>query len=141
MSRKVLYESVVTNKQADHGFVTSSKGKSLEIKPTLSKELGHNPGELLAFSWATCLESTLRYVCEKRNIITTSYTSVRFVMHIDQGPPRGYKFFYEATLFMAIEGEQLRQSLLEETHLRCPISKLLKPESVTLKTEKIKSTS
>ena len=141
MAIKVLYESVIRNDQADDGVVTSSKGKSINIKPTLSRELGHNPGELLAFSWATCLEATLRYVLERRHIETSSYTEVKYLMLIDEGPPKGYKFQYEATLFMDTEDEDLRQSLLEETHQRCPISKLLNSSSITLKTEKIKSTS
>lgn len=141
MSLKILYETTVKNDAADDGIVTSTKGKSLQIKSTLSKEVGHNPGELLAFSWATCLESTLRYVCKIKNIQLTSYTTVKYLMLTDDRPPKGYKFMYEATLYMSTSDETLRQTLLEETHLRCPISKLLNRDYIQLKTEAIKSTS
>jgi len=138
MALKILYETTVKNEYADDGIITSSQGKSLLIKPTLSQEVGHNPGELLAFSWATCLEATLRYVCQMKNLNPTTYTTVKYMMQIDQGPPRGYQFLYEAVLYMNIEDESLRQTLLEETHLRCPISKLLNKSNIRLSTQEIK---
>lgn len=138
MALKILYETTVKNEYADDGVITSSQGKSLLIKPTLSQEIGHNPGELLAFSWATCLEATLRYVCHIKNVKPKTYTTVKYMMLIDEGPPKGYKFMYEAVLHMSIEDESLRQLLLEETHLRCPISKLLKTSNIRLSTQEIK---
>lgn len=132
MTTKVLYESIVKNEYADHGVVKSSQGKTISIKPTLSKDKGHNPGELFAFSWATCLEATFRYVCHIRHIKTTSYTTVTFKMLTDDGPPKGYQFFYEATIHMDIENEDERESLLQETHLRCPISKLINKKYISL---------
>ena len=138
MALKILYETTVKNEYADDGITTSSQGKSLLIKPTLSQEVGHNPGELLAFSWATCLEATLRYVCHIKNLKPKTYTTVTYMMQTDEGPPKGYQFIYEAVLHMNIEDETVRQALLEETHLRCPISKLLKSSNIRLMTQEIK---
>lgn len=139
--KKILYESVIKNIHADSGQVTSSSGNALNISPTLSPEQGHNPGELLAFSWATCLEATMRYVFERRGLNVKSQTEVKFSMCVDDHPPRGYKFQYEAILYMSLADEALRLDILNETHQRCPISKLLKDHAISLIHKELKSTS
>ena len=131
--KKRLYSITITNTQADHGFATSTSGRSLHFKPTLKKEDGFNPGELLAFSWATCLESTLRYVLEINSMSFKTYTEVDFHMELDQGPPIGYQFYYDARLYMDTDDVIQIKNFVEETHQRCPISKLLKTRNITIK--------
>jgi len=131
--KKRLYSITITNTQADHGFATSTSGRSLAFKPTLKKEDGFNPGELLAFSWATCLESTLRYVLEIKSMAFKTYTEVDFHMELDQGPPIGYQFYYNARLYMDTDDMTFIHMLVEETHQRCPISKLLKTHNISIK--------
>jgi osmotically inducible protein OsmC len=131
--KKRLYSITIKNTHADQGFSTSSSGRSLLFKPTLKKEDGYNPGELLAFSWATCLESTLRYVLEIQSLTFKTYTEVDFHMELDQGPPVGYQFYYDARLYIDTEDDALINMLVEETHQRCPISKLLQAKNIQIR--------
>lgn len=130
--KKRLYSITIKNTNADDGYATSTTGRSLPFKPTLKKEDGFNPGELLAFSWATCLESTLRYVLELHKISCKSYTEVDFHMEFDQNPPVGYQFFYEARLYIETENTTLMNTLVKETHQRCPISKLIQEKNIKI---------
>jgi len=131
--KKRLYSITIRNMHADDGIATSSTGRSLSFKSTLKQEDGFNPGELLAFSWATCLESTLRYVLEINHLKYRSYTEVDFHMELDQGPPVGYQFYYEARLYIETEDIKKIDELVNETHQRCPISKLLNENHIQLK--------
>lgn len=130
--KKRLYSITIKNTKADNGFAVSSTGRTLPFKPTLKTEDGYNPGELLAFSWATCLESTLRYVLEIQNFNYRSYTEVDFHMELEQGPPVGYQFYYEARLYIETEDLIKIDELVKETHQRCPISKLLQEKNIKL---------
>jgi organic hydroperoxide reductase OsmC/OhrA len=130
---KELYKVCISNKIGDFGIVTSTSGRNLGVAPTLGHEEGYNPGELIAFSWATCLEATLRYVLSLRAIVTTSYTDVYFTMTYDLKHPKGYQFLYEAKIFLDVDNQSLIDSLVEETHLRCPVSKLLSKENIIIK--------
>ena len=130
--KKRLYSITIKNTHADDGIAVSSTGRSLPFKSTLKQEDGYNPGELLAFSWATCLESTLRYILEIQNLNYRSYTEVDFHMELDQGPPVGYQFFYEARLYIETNDINKIEALVKETHQRCPISKLLNEKNIQL---------
>jgi len=136
--KKRLYSVTISNTHADNGISSSSSGRTLNFKPTLKLENGFNPGELLAFSWATCLESTLRYVCEVHGVSIKSYTEVDFHMELDQGPPVGYQFYYVARLYMDIKDQTRIDQYVKETHQRCPISKLLQEKNIFIKGYPIK---
>lgn len=131
--KKRLYSITIKNTHADDGVAVSSTGRSLPFKSTLKHEDGYNPGELLAFSWATCLESTLRYVLDIQNLKYKSYTEVDFHMELDQGPPVGYQFYFEARLYIETDDIKRIEELVNETHRRCPISKLLKEKNIQVK--------
>lgn len=130
--KKRLYSITIKNTHADDGVAVSSTGRSLPFKATLKQEDGYNPGELLAFSWATCLESTLRYVLDIQKLSFSSYTEVDFHMELDQGPPAGYQFYYEARLYIETDDIIKIDELVDETHQRCPISKLLNDTNIKL---------
>ncbi len=136
--KKRLYSVTISNTHADNGISSSSSGRTLNFKPTLKQENGFNPGELLAFSWATCLESTLRYVFEVHGVSIKSYTEVDFHMELDQGPPVGYQFYYVARLYMDIKDQTRIDQFVKETHQRCPISKLLQEKNISIKGYPIK---
>jgi organic hydroperoxide reductase OsmC/OhrA len=130
--KKRLYSITIKNTDADDGYASSNTGRTLPFKPTLKKEDGFNPGELLAFSWATCIESTLRYVLELHTMSLKSYTEVDFHMELDEHPPVGYQFYYEARLYIETDDFQLIDKLVKETHQRCPISKLLQEKNIKI---------
>jgi organic hydroperoxide reductase OsmC/OhrA len=59
-------------------------------------------------------------------------------MTYDQKEPKGYLFLYEAKLFMDTDDQVFIQDCVDETHQRCPISKILNPHYLKIKGYSIK---
>lgn len=135
---KELYKIKVTNTVGDFGVIHSSTSRQLNVSPTLGEENGFNPGELIAFSWATCLEATLRYVKKLKGISFDSHTEVTYTMTYDEKSPKGLKFLYHADLYMDTEDALLIEMCLSDTHKRCPVSKILDDQNITIKGHSIK---
>lgn len=130
--QKELYKVHIKNEHADQGESYSSSGRTIRFSPTLELGEGYNPGELLAFSWSTCLEATLRYVLSLRSLEIKSYTEVTFTMTYDLREPKGYVFLYDAKLYLDMSDQSLIDSCVNETHQRCPISKILNSEYIQI---------
>jgi lipoyl-dependent peroxiredoxin len=135
---KELYKIKVTNTVGDMGVVSSTTSRSILVSPTLGVENGFNPGELIAFSWATCLEATLRYVKKLRGLSFDSYTEVTYTMTYDEQTPKGLRFLYHADLYMDTDDESIIEICLNDTHKRCPVSKILVDQNITIKGHTIK---
>ena len=75
----------------------------------------------------------MRYVLEIQSLTFKTYTEVDFHMELDQGPPVGYQFYYDARLYIDTEDDALINMLVEETHQRCPISKLLQAKNIQIR--------
>lgn len=135
---KELYKIKVSNTIGDMGIVSSTTSRTIQVSPTLGDENGFNPGELIAFSWATCLEATLRYVKKLRGFTFDSYTEVTYTMTYDEQIPKGLKFLYHADLYMDTEDVSLIETCLNDTHKRCPVSKILDDKNITIKGHTIK---
>jgi lipoyl-dependent peroxiredoxin len=135
---KELYKIKVTNTIGDMGVVSSTTSRTIQVSPTLGVENGFNPGELIAFSWATCLEATLRYVKKLRGISFDSYTEVTYTMTYDENTPKGLKFLYHADVYMDTKDTSLIEMFLLDTHKRCPVSKILDDQNITIKGHAIK---
>lgn len=135
---KELYKIKVTNTIGDMGVVTSTTSRTIQVSPTLGVENGFNPGELIAFSWATCLEATLRYVKKLRGISFDSFTEVTYTMTYDENTPKGLKFLYHADVYMDTKDTSLIETCLLDTHKRCPVSKILDDQNITIKGHVIK---
>ena len=135
---KELYKIKVKNTVGDMGVVSSSSSREINVSPTLGEENGFNPGELIAFSWSTCLEATLRYVKKIRGLSFDSYTEVTYTMTYDENTPKGLKFLYHADLYMDTTDEQLIETCLSDTHKRCPVSKLLDENNISIQGHSIK---
>ena len=68
---KILYKSLIENEIGDYSEIYSINGKKIRFNPTHIDQDGHNPGELIAFSWCTCLQATLKYVLKTKGIADT----------------------------------------------------------------------
>ena len=47
-----------------------------------------------------------------------------------------FRFQYKATLYIDISDKDIRNDLMIEVHNRCPVSKLLKTENITINNKK-----
>jgi lipoyl-dependent peroxiredoxin len=130
---KILYEVTVKNDVLEYGTLYASTNRQLSVAPSNDGENDFNAGELLAFSWSTCLGGTLGYVLKTRQLEVSHHIDVTFKKKLDMGNPRGYHFFFDALIKLGLSDQNLIDDIVKETHQRCPISKLLKKEFVTLK--------
>lgn len=130
---KILYEMIVKNDTLEKGTLYASTNRQLNIGPSNQGEENFNAGELLAFSWSTCLGGTLGYVLKTRELDVTHHIEVKFKKTLDMGHPRGYHFFFDAVITLGLNDPSLIDEIVKETHQRCPISKLLNQNFVTLK--------
>jgi organic hydroperoxide reductase OsmC/OhrA len=67
-----------------------------------------------------------------------SYTEVTFTMTYDVKEPKGYVFLYDATLYLDSNDHALIDACVNETHQRCPISKILNSQFIKIQGSPIK---
>jgi osmotically inducible protein OsmC len=133
---KILYKSLIENEIGDNSEIYSINGKKIRFNPTHIDQDGHNPGELIAFSWCTCLQATLKYVLKTKGYNVYSKTTVEYLKLYESNEKKEFRFQYKAILYIDISDKDIRNDLMIEVHNRCPVSKLLKTENITINNKK-----
>lgn len=119
------YRTEAINSDGGDGVAAVTDGLSVTVSSPLNPDrdpAGTNPEQLLALAWATCLNATAQAVVARR-----SRTAVRVEVELHDAaePSTGYEFHVDA--FMSVEGAspEETQRVLDASHVRCPVSKLL----------------
>lgn len=117
------YRTEASNGTDGHSRVVG--GLDVEVSSPLKSDAdprATNPEQLLALAWATCLNGTAQVlVAEQRR------TNVRVEVQLHPVVPGpGYEFRVDA--FLSAEGmtDAETADLLERSHARCPVSKLIR---------------
>ncbi|NLK12731.1 MAG: osmotically inducible protein OsmC [Candidatus Phytoplasma sp.] len=124
-----IYKGIAYNKNGTNGLAYTKDGLSVNLTPINSNGGGTNPEELLALSWAACLNSTAKSILRLKNIDTESLVKVE--VDIDRVEKKGLIFIPKA--YLAVKGMNLEDTLdiLNIAHKNCPVSKLLKSNEET----------
>lgn len=130
----MLYEVTVINTDGINGVVISSSGETFETSHPTSSQKGTNPEELLATSWATCLNATIQALLSARGYKgLRSRVRVNVSLHQENV---GYRF--ELSAMASIENLSFEEamSIVHSADKRCPVSKILSGyEHLTLSVE------
>lgn len=122
---KKLYHTEVVNDQGMSGsaFVKGDHELAVVTSSPTSSDPGTNPEQLLALSWATCLNATLEILLKKRGIDKKS----RVEVHIDYMEDENSNHYFSLNLFASIETMSVEEAtpLVEEAQKRCPVSKIV----------------
>ncbi len=121
-----LYTAVARNSTGVNGESTAEGGLTVAVAspPTGagSAPAGTtNPEELLALSWATCLNAAARVVA---GVGVEVSARVEISLHA-RGAADGYEFSGRAELFFAGIEEPQAEALAAAAHARCPVSRML----------------
>ncbi|MGT2715790.1 OsmC family protein [Streptococcus respiraculi] len=131
----MLYSVTATNQEGIHGQVTLSSPKSVQTAHPLTEEEGFNPEELIATAWATCLNATIQALLESQKQSNQSRVEVTCELHREATIGKGY--YFQVNAKASIEGFSLEEaeSLVQQAHSRCPVSKLIaQSQTIALQT-------
>lgn len=128
----MLYSVTATNEQGIRGEVRLSNGKRVFTSHPLTEDNGYNPEELLALSWATCLNATIESLLSQQSAPPKSCVSVK--VNLEKEPAQsGYYFNVQAYASIQDWDLAMAEALIMQAHARCPVSKLLdKASTVSL---------
>lgn len=130
----MLYSVTASNFDGIDGTALLSNGKVIPTNHPLNDQPGFNPEELLALAWATCLNATIKALLEAKQVATDSQVDVTVQLH-KESDKAGYYFSVEGQAKIKALSLEEARSLVQEAHLRCPISKIIQASStVSLET-------
>lgn len=121
---KIYYKTKAINEDGIRGFVRIENGIEIPIDSAHSKKNdAANSEQLLALSFATCLNATIKYLLEKELLNLKSRVSVIVTLHVD----KDHTYFFKVEAFIAIEKLSIEEieKYLVEAKRRCPVSKLI----------------
>lgn len=131
----MLYQTKVTNQEGIRGQLTFSDNETLLTKHPLKDGSGYNPEQLIASAWATCLNATIQSILESKRIQTASRVDILVTLCKEEKGTDGYYFQIDAEAAIENFSSIHAQQIIEQAHLRCPVSKLLSgAKTLTLKT-------
>ena len=118
------YRTEAINRDGGDGVARITDGMAVEVSSPLGAhvdESASNPEQLLALSWATCLNATAQTIVRGRQ-----RTAVRVVVELHPADP-GPGFAFHVDAFLSVEGADAAEAeeLLAAAHARCPVSKLI----------------
>lgn len=119
-----IYKTTAINETIVPNQTRIVDGLALSMTPPLDEAEGSNPEQLLAMSWATCLNATSQALLKARKLDHKSRVRVDVELHKEGN---GSGFYFSASAYLAIEGLTLEESerLVRQAHERCPVSKLI----------------
>lgn len=119
----MLYEVIVTNDKGIEGIVTSSSGEQFLTSHPTNDAPGTNPEELLAASWATCLNATIQALLSARGYDQRrSCVRVTVSLHKENS---GFYFAMDAQASVEMLSIEEARLVVEAAHKRCPVSKMI----------------
>ncbi|MDE8143230.1 OsmC family protein [Erysipelothrix rhusiopathiae] len=119
-----IYKTTAINETTVPNQTRIKDGLALTMTPPLDQQEGSNPEQLLAMSWATCLNATTQALLKARKLEHNSRVRVEVDLHKEAN---GVGFYFSAYAYLAVEGFTLEESerLVRQAHERCPVSKLI----------------
>jgi lipoyl-dependent peroxiredoxin len=125
-SRLTDYVYTAVGKGGRDGRVRSASG-SYDLRTRLadSHQEGVTPEELIAGAWASCFGTTLTFVAREHGVeLGEAVVQTKLTYLVDHETPRYEIVRAELTAVMPEDAADV-DAILEKTHERCPISKLL----------------
>lgn len=120
----MLYQTKVTNSEGIKGTLSFSDNQPLLTQHPLTKGAGYNPEQLIASAWSTCLNATIQTVLTEKKYTNPSKVSIAVALCEEEGET-GYYFQVDACAGIGGLSIEEARSIIEQAHLRCPVSKLL----------------
>lgn len=120
---EAIFTAIAENTSGVNGTSRVVGGMTVEVRsPTQSDRDGAtNPEELLALSWATCLNAAARIVAGPGAEVTVR-TSVALHTRLDGD---GFEFSAHAELCFEGTPQARADELARAAHARCPVSRML----------------
>ena len=78
----------------------------------------------------------MKYVLKTKGYNVYSKTTVEYLKLYESNEKKEFRFQYKAILYIDISDKDIRNDLMIEVHNRCPVSKLLKTENITINNKK-----
>lgn len=122
---KKLYHTEVVNDQGMVGsaYVKGDHELSVVTSSPTSPDPGTNPEQLLALSWATCLNATIEILLKNKGLDHKSRVEVQVdYIEADNGD-----HYFDLLVLPSIEGLTIAAAspLIEAAEKRCPVSKIV----------------
>ncbi|GAB3598326.1 OsmC family protein [Microbacterium tumbae] len=119
-----LYRTEAINRDGGDGESRVLGGLTVRVSSPLAADFdpaASNPEQLLALAWVTCLNATAQAV-----VTGARRTAVRAEVELHPADAGGYEFRVDA--YLSVEGvdEAETARVLEASHARCPVSRLLR---------------
>lgn len=124
---EAVFTAVAHNTSGVNGESWVEGGLRVEVASPTAEDRGGatNPEELLALSWATCLNAAAR-------VVAGPGAEVRVRAEVSLHPRldgNGFEFSARAELAFAGKSAAESAELVESAHARCPVSRMLSGQS------------
>jgi len=124
---KLLYTTRVHNDQGIKGTAWVEGENGLRVatsSPLKPQEAGTNPEQLIALSWATCLNATIEIALKRHGIKNvTSEVAIQVDYKLNQETKVTY-FDFKVDVFLDLPRDQA-ETIVYEAEGRCPVSQII----------------
>lgn len=106
------------------GFSSDSSKVEVITNEVLKQSDFTDPKELIASAWAVCLLGSAKFVLKQKHLSNNIKSKVEVVTKLSK---ESKTIYFEVTGNLSIENMSLEETqvILDEAHLRCPVSKLI----------------
>lgn len=131
---KPRYKSIIVNSVGVDGksYAIDSNKMEINLAPVARDMEGTNPEQLIAFSWAACLNSTIKSLLRNKE---GHESKVVIEVTLNNDKPVG--LYFQLNAKAAISGMSIDEAdkIIVKAHAFCPVSKLISAsKTVTLTT-------
>lgn len=124
---KLLYSTRVHNDQGLKGTAWVEGENELRVQtssPLKADEPGTNPEQLIALSWATCLNATIEIALDRHGIKdVTSEVAIQVDYKLNKETKVTY-FDFKVDVFLDLPRDQA-ETIVYEAEGRCPVSQII----------------
>lgn len=124
---KLLYTTRVHNDQGLKGTAWVEGDNELRVQtssPLKANEPGTNPEQLIALSWATCLNATIEIALDRHGIKgVASEVVVQVDYKLNQETTITY-FDFKVDVYLDLQRDQA-EAIVYEAEGRCPVSQII----------------
>lgn len=124
---KLLYTTRVHNDQGIKGTAWVEGENGLRVatsSPLKPQEAGTNPEQLIALSWATCLNATIEIALDRHGIKdVTSEVAIQVDYKLNKETKVTY-FDFKVDVFLDLPRDQA-ETIVYEAESRCPVSQII----------------
>lgn len=124
---KLLYSTRVHNDQGIKGTAWVEGENGLRVatsSPLKPQEAGTNPEQLIALSWATCLNATIEIALDRHGIKdVTSEVAIQVDYKLNKETKVTY-FDFKVDVFLDLPRDQA-ETIVYEAESRCPVSQII----------------